>query len=124
MYVANDLSLIRKNREPIACIDLKYYRYTKNPNLEKPFGFSLIGATIEYPDFHFSASDSASESLWETYLRSRATAKVNTLGRNLGIPGLGDALWLLDNNAVDCCAAKNATDEGLIATPIDVVTGS
>lgn len=71
-----------KNRAPIACVDLKYYRYVKNPNLEKPFGFSLIGATSEFPDFHFSASDRASENLWESYLSVRAMAPVDTFGKS------------------------------------------
>src|SRR4051812_12776575 len=33
-----------------------------------PFAFSLCGATPEYPDFHFSAADSASEYRWEEFL--------------------------------------------------------
>lgn len=63
----------------IGCIDLKYYGYKKIKSGEKPFSFSLLGATVEYPDFHFSAFDGASEAMWEKHLSAQASAPVTSL---------------------------------------------
>eukprot|EP01127_Copromyxa_protea_P019239 TRINITY_DN6196_c0_g1_i1.p1 TRINITY_DN6196_c0_g1~~TRINITY_DN6196_c0_g1_i1.p1 ORF type:complete len:578 (-),score=57.25 TRINITY_DN6196_c0_g1_i1:98-1699(-) len=98
------------NVPPMACMDLKYYRYFKNPTLEKPFGFSLVGATPEFPDFHFSASDSASSALWESVLYMRAKSPVSAVKSSL-YPGLDTPMLL-----------ANLKPSSLPAPPTDTTT--
>eukprot|EP01126_Amoeba_proteus_P046529 TRINITY_DN5266_c0_g1_i3.p1 TRINITY_DN5266_c0_g1~~TRINITY_DN5266_c0_g1_i3.p1 ORF type:complete len:499 (+),score=85.75 TRINITY_DN5266_c0_g1_i3:154-1650(+) len=68
----------RDTSTPIGCIKLKFYFFKQLWTGEKPHSFSLLGTTVEYPDFHFSALDAGNAVLWSSHLSQYANTPLKS----------------------------------------------